>query len=61
MNDWFISWGTKVFRPRISSAASTLAKHGAHTRKLTERERLIATTRKLRDELGLGDDPRLVR
>ena len=62
MNDWFISWGTKLFYPNRSPsrAASSLARHGAYQRKLSQREKLINTTRKLREELGLPDDRRLV-
>ena len=41
-----------LFRPSPSSSASALAKHGSAQRKLSEREKLLETTRRLWTEMG---------
>lgn len=46
-------------RPTPSSAASALAQHGNRIRREAARELVLARTRQMRGELGLGDDRRL--
>ena len=42
----------RLFRPSPSSAASALAKHGSAQRRLSQREKLIETTRALCEGMG---------